>query len=224
MLRPPPAAPASPPRPPPFAPTTLAHAQLQSLPLASDGTFSGYASLFDVPDQGGDIVARGAFTETLTRLGPSGIRLLFQHDPKEPVGVWTKLAEDARGLRVEGALTLGNSRARDLDALLRAGAIDGLSIGFKTITSQRIPGSNLRRLTRVDLWEISIVTFPMLFGARISGLSPSSYPRSLRPSDTPSQALPLSQVNSRPKPSATAPLEELTATIRSATQFRRPPR
>ena len=183
---------------------------MNPIPLAPDGTFAGYASLFDVPDHGGDIVARGAFTDSLARLGPSAIRMLFQHDPKEPVGIWTRIVEDNKGLYVEGRLALGNSRSRDLDALIQAGAIDGLSIGFKTITSRKVPGSNLRRLTRVDLWEVSIVTFPMLSGARIKRNASSTYPRSSGKPHTGSGA-------AGHHPSRN-PIEELTATIVAATR------
>src|SRR4029077_14381403 len=95
-------------------------------------------------------------------------RMLFQHDPCEPIGVWTGLKEDARGLYVEGALSAGSSRVRDIAALIADGAIDGLSIGFVPVTVSRERASNLRRLIAVDLWEISLVTFPMLAAARIA--------------------------------------------------------
>src|SRR5690349_20522687 len=98
-----------------------------------DGLFSGYASLFGVPDLGRDVVAPGAFAETLRARGPGGVRMLWQHDPAEPIGRWLSLAEDARGLRVEGCLNLAVQRAREIDALMREGAVDGLSIGFRTV-------------------------------------------------------------------------------------------
>lgn len=197
-----PALPAHPtaPRPLPIAPVAAA--------LAPDGIITGYASLFDVPDMGGDVVARGAFADSLARRPAHDVRMLFQHDPKEPVGVWTTIAEDGLGLRVEGRLTLDNSRARDLDALIRAGAIDGLSIGFKTIAGTRNARTGLRRLTRIDLWEISIVTFPMLAGAKISRQSTSSYPR---PSGVP-HTHPRQLVSDPPRGS----LASLAAAIRSA--------
>lgn len=93
--------------------------------------------------------------------------MLWQHDPAEPVGCWLSLAEDARGLRVEGRLNLAVQRGRELDALLREGGLDGLSIGFRTVRSTPERGG-LRRLHSVDLWEISLVTFPLLPGARIA--------------------------------------------------------
>lgn len=132
------------------------------------GAFEGYASLFGIADLGRDVVLPGAFAETLARRGPAGIRMLWQHDPAEPVGRWTRLREDGRGLRVEGQLNLAVARARELSALMAEGAVDGLSIGFRVVEAARDRRSGLRRLIRLDLWEISIVTFPMLPGARIA--------------------------------------------------------
>lgn len=132
-----------------------------------DGHFTGYASLFGVPDLGRDVVAPGAFAASLAARGASGVRMLWQHDPAEPVGRWLSLAEDARGLRVAGQLNLAVQRGRELDALLREGALDGLSIGFRTQRATPERGG-LRRLHSLDLWEISLVTFPLQPGARIA--------------------------------------------------------
>ncbi|MCJ2048088.1 HK97 family phage prohead protease [Methylobacterium sp. J-078] len=132
-----------------------------------DGHFTGYASLFGVPDLGRDVVAPGAFAASLAARGAAGIRMLWQHDPAEPVGRWLTLREDSRGLRVAGQLNLAVQRARELDALLRAGSLDGLSIGFRTVRAQPQRGG-LRRLEAIDLWEISLVTFPLQAGARIA--------------------------------------------------------
>jgi len=130
--------------------------------VTEDGTFEGYASLFEVADLGKDVVAAGAFSASLARRGVGGVRMLWQHDPAEPIGRWLAIAEDARGLRVRGELNPAVGRAREIHALMRGGAIDGLSIGFP-----RTDRTGLRRLERLDLWEISVVTFPMMPGARI---------------------------------------------------------
>jgi uncharacterized protein len=130
------------------------------------GVFEGYASLFGVLDSGGDIVERGAFARSLKQRGASGVKLLWQHKAQEPLGVWTQLEEDARGLRVTGRLDLSVARAREALSLMRSGAVDGLSIGFRTIRSAKDAQSGARRLLDIDLWEISIVTFPMLPQAR----------------------------------------------------------
>lgn len=134
----------------------------------ADGSFAGYASLFNREDLGRDIVLPGAFRESLAARGPRGIKLLFQHDANQPIGVWTTLEEDGRGLYAQGRLMREVGRAREVMALMRAGALDGLSIGFKTVKARRDRATGVRRLERIDLWEISIVTFPLLPEARVT--------------------------------------------------------
>ncbi|RIA56769.1 HK97 family phage prohead protease [Dichotomicrobium thermohalophilum] len=134
----------------------------------TDGRVEGYASLFGVPDYGGDVVMPGAFAASLRRRGPCEVRFLFQHDPAQPIGVWDEIREDKRGLYVRGRLIGGVMRAREVAAMLRAGALDGLSIGFRTVRADRDPRLRTRRLHEIDLWEISVVTFPMLPGAKVS--------------------------------------------------------
>ena len=147
--------------------------------VAEDGAFEGYGSLFNVADLGKDTVLPGAFAESLSRRGVSGVRMLFQHDPAEPVGVWLELREDARGLYARGRLIPEVARGRELLALLRAGTSDGLSIGFRTVKGRLDPKTRIRRLDVIDLWEISIVTFPLLPGARVHSVKESiSTPRS----------------------------------------------
>ncbi|ODA66842.1 Caudovirus prohead protease [Methyloligella halotolerans] len=136
--------------------------------MQADGTFSGYASLFGRMDLGRDLVMPGAFAESLRAKGARGIKLLFQHNPDEPIGVWVDVREDTRGLLVHGRLLPGVARAREVLELMRAGALDGLSIGFRTVKGRTEPKSGIRRLDKIDLWEISIVTFPMLADARVS--------------------------------------------------------
>jgi len=135
--------------------------------IADDGTIEGYASLFGDIDAARDMVMPGAFARTLKQRGIRRVPMLFQHDPAEPVGVWLDLTEDFRGLRARGRLIPDVAWARELTALIRAGAIDGLSIGFRTVKGRIDPASRVRKLMDVDLWEISIVTFPLLSGARV---------------------------------------------------------
>ena len=132
-----------------------------------DGTFSGYASLFGVEDMGHDIVLPGAFRDSLAKHTARGIKMLLQHDPAQPIGVWEDLAADTGGLFARGRLMLDVARARGRLSLMRAGALDGLSIGFRTVVGTRDAKSGIRRLAKVDLWEISIVTFPLLTEARV---------------------------------------------------------
>lgn len=134
--------------------------------VEADGVFSGYASLFGRVDLGKDLVERGAFARSLRKRGADGIRMLFQHDPKEPIGVWTDIREDARGLFVRGRLSKDVARAREVLSLMRGGALDGLSIGFRTVRANK-DASGVRHIHEADLWEISVVTFPMLPEARI---------------------------------------------------------
>lgn len=138
--------------------------------IEPDGAFEGYASLFRIADLGKDVVEPGAFRDSLARRGAAGIKLLWQHDPTEPIGRWLELREDSRGLHVRGRLSLAVARAREIHALMRDGAIDGLSIGFRSERARTEPRSGLRRLEKVDLWEISLVTFPMLPQARVSAV------------------------------------------------------
>jgi len=135
-----------------------------------DGIFCGYASLFGVTDLSRDVVLPGAFRESLAARGTAGIRMLFQHDPNQPIGVWLRLYEDARGLFARGRLTTEVAKAREVLSLMRAGAIDGLSIGFRAVKGPRDARTGIRRLEKIDLWEISVVTFPMLPEARVSSI------------------------------------------------------
>lgn len=144
--------------------------------VALDGTFVGYASLFDEVDLGNDCVKKGAFKHWLSRHKPSSVRMLYQHDPNEVIGAWTKIQEDEKGLYVEGKLTQGVERADEVLRLLREGALDGLSIGFQTKRAKKDPKTGVRQILEADLWEISIVTFPMLPSARIETIKQAELP------------------------------------------------
>lgn len=128
-------------------------------------TIHDYASLWGQADLNGDVVAEGAFSDSLRRTGAAGVRMLHQHDERAVVGVWDEVVEDGRGLRVRGRLFDWSAEARFAGALVRAGALDGLSIGFRTARARR--DGRLRVLSGVELWEVSLVTFPMLKGARL---------------------------------------------------------
>lgn len=137
--------------------------------MAGEATvIEGYASLFGVADQGGDVVMPGAYARSLARLSDRGgrVKMLWQHDPAEPIGVWDEVREDGKGLWVRGRLLPDVGRAREAAALIGAGAIDGLSIGYRTIRADK-DGKGRRVLGELDLWEVSLVTFPMLPEARL---------------------------------------------------------
>lgn len=135
----------------------------------SDGAvISGYASLFGRKDQGGDVVQTGAYAASLRRLNDGGrrVKMLWQHDPAQPIGIWDEVREDAKGLWVRGRLLPEVAKGREAAALLAAGAIDGLSIGYRTVRAER-DGKGQRLLQELELWEVSLVTFPMLPEARV---------------------------------------------------------
>jgi uncharacterized protein len=138
------------------------------LGLKEGAEIAGYASLFGAEDQGGDVVQRGAYSASLARLAAAGrsVKMLWQHDPTRPIGVWDEVREDARGLFVKGRLLLDVQAAREAHSLLKAGAIDGLSIGYRTVRSEKAAGQG-RLLHEIELWEVSLVTFPMLPEARV---------------------------------------------------------
>ena len=148
--------------------TKFANAELSG--VEADGSFFGYASLFGETDLNRDLVVPGAFQKSIGKRGAGGIRMLFQHDPAAPIGVWQEVREDSRGLFVRGKLMTEVAKGREVLALMRAGAIDGLSIGFRTVRGRTDAKSGVRRLIEVDLWEVSVVTFPMLPQARVGGV------------------------------------------------------
>ncbi|MCR4265349.1 HK97 family phage prohead protease [Nitratireductor sp. ZSWI3] len=149
------------------APDERKYAGLDIEKVEADGTFSGYASLFGRIDLGRDAVEHGAFAASLQKRGAQGIRMLFQHDPNLPIGSWEEIREDTRGLFVRGRLALGAAKAREVWQLMRDRALDGLSIGFRTVRARTEAKTGVRRILEADLWEISVVTFPMLPEARV---------------------------------------------------------
>ncbi len=143
-------------------------ANLELAGVTGDGVFSGYASVFGEIDLGRDTIERGAFRQSLSERGAGQVRMLYQHDPAEPIGAWKTIREDARGLYVEGVLSPGVARAREVFSLMKTGALDGLSIGFRSVKARTDAKTGVRRILEAELWEISVVTFPMLPSARVS--------------------------------------------------------
>ena len=136
--------------------------------ISDDGIIEGYAAVFDVEDKSGDIFAPGAFRQSLADKGPAGIKLLYQHNPSEPIGRWLDLHEDGKGLFARGELIPNVSRSQDVLTLIRAGILDGLSIGFNAVKARTDRATGIRTIFEIDLWEISIVTFPMHPQARLN--------------------------------------------------------
>lgn len=151
-------------------------------PPDAAGSFSGYASVFGgAPDDVGDVVAPGAFRRSLAEHKAAGTRplLLWQHDPDQPIGVWTGIVEDGRGLKVSGRLVLETARGREAHALLKAGALDGLSIGYRVRSADRRPGG-VRVLRDVELVEISLVSLPAAAAARVTNVKSAAGAASTR--------------------------------------------
>ncbi len=142
--------------------------------IADDGNFEGYGSTFNgEPDSYRDIVAPGAFRETIKHGGrnKNGINLLWQHDSRSPLGVWHSLVEDSKGLmckgQVEPSATPGGI---PVYKEMKMGAIRGLSIGFTPIKYDIDSKTDIRTLHEVELWEISLVTFPANVRATITSV------------------------------------------------------
>ena len=136
------------------------------------GMFSGYASIFGNKDLGNDVVVQGAFQKSIRAKGARKIKMLFQHDTKEPIGVYTKVREDAQGLYVEGKLAMQTQKGRGVYELMKMGAIDGLSVGYRVDAKgySYDDRGKKRYLKQVDLMEISAVTFPMNPKARVNAV------------------------------------------------------
>lgn len=126
----------------------------------------GWAAIYDEVDLNGDIVAPGAFKNSLAKSGAAAVKLLYQHTAESPVGRWLSFEERSKGLYAKGELFLATQTAREVAEFVRAEIIDGLSIGFRTVRSQKSNGA--RRITEAELWEVSIVTFPMAPKARLA--------------------------------------------------------
>lgn len=135
----------------------------------ADGTVEGYGSVFNNVDAYDDVVAPGCFKRTLLECEEQKRlpAMLWQHDPEEPIGVWTDMREDARGLYVKGTLA-NTQRGREALELIKLGALTGLSIGYNTVKSSFDERTGIRTLLDVDLWEVSPVTFPANTAARIT--------------------------------------------------------
>jgi len=144
----------------------------EALTVTDGVEIAGYASYFGQVDQGGDKVQPGAYAQSLKTLAAEGrrVKMLWQHDPAQPIGVWDEVREDDKGLFVKGRLLDSTQEGREAIALIEAGAIDGLSIGYRTKKASR-GADGARHLHQLELWEVSLVTFPMLPSARVGAKS-----------------------------------------------------
>lgn len=148
------------------------HLRLEIKEHDMEGEFTGYGSVFDVEDLYGDVVEKGAFARTLQNYDK--VKLLWQHNTMEPIGVFKEIYEDEYGLVVKGQLAMDVQRGREAYSLIQMGAIDGLSIGYSTIQAVTDKKTGIRTLKELKLYEISVVTMPANEEAVITGLKNDS--------------------------------------------------
>tara|TARA_R100001377_G_scaffold10317_1_gene5202 strand:+ start:421 stop:1098 length:678 start_codon:yes stop_codon:yes gene_type:complete len=142
----------------------------KQLDTEDDGTFEGYGSIFGNKDLGNDVIRKGAFTNTLKSKKPKSIKLLYQHKTDEPIGVFDSITEDSKGLYVKGRLAMGTQKGREVFELMKMGALDSMSIGYRLSAEdyKYDPKERKRIIKSVDLMEISLVTFPMNPKAKVT--------------------------------------------------------
>ena len=145
---------------------------LQIKATGDDGTVEGYGSVFGVRDNYDDVIAKGAFVQSLKDHKAAGTMpaMLWQHDADKPIGVWTEMVEDEKGLRIKGQLAMETVKGKEAHALLKMGALNGLSIGFMSKEWAYDRDTEVRTLTAIDLWEVSLVTFPANEKARVTNV------------------------------------------------------
>jgi len=148
---------------------------LQIKAAGDDGTVEGYGSVFGVRDNYDDVIAKGAFVQSLKDHKAAGTMpaMLWQHSADHPIGIWTEMVEDDKGLRIKGQLAMETVKGKEAHALLKLGAINGLSIGFMSKQWVYDRDTEVRTLTEIDLWEVSLVTFPANEKARITNVKAS---------------------------------------------------
>lgn len=145
---------------------------LQIKATGDDGTVEGYGSVFGERDSYDDVIAPGAFKDSLAAHKKAGTMpaMLWQHDGDKPIGIWTEMVEDSKGLRIKGQLALETVLGKEAHALLKMGALNGLSIGFVSKQWTYDRDTDVRTLTELDLWEVSLVTFPANGKARVTNV------------------------------------------------------
>lgn len=136
------------------------------------GTVTGYGSMFNLMDRGGDMVMPGAFKKTLKEWKKLKQlpQMLWAHDMSNTIGIWTDMEEDEKGLKLKGELILEVPQAQVAHALLKRNAVKGLSIGYRTRDYEIDRTTGVRKLKDVELFEVSLVSVPMLPEAQVTGV------------------------------------------------------
>ncbi|MFC0243666.1 HK97 family phage prohead protease [Rhodopseudomonas telluris] len=156
------------------------------------GEIEGYASVFGVRDSYNEVVMPGAFADSLAKHTREGTYplMLWQHNPDEPIGVWNELSDDGKGLFGKGKLLQGVRRADEALIMLKAGAIQGMSIGYREVDVEPADAGGPRKLIKLDLLEASIVSFPANRRARVDAVKSEAalgdFARRLRDGEPPS--------------------------------------
>lgn len=169
--------------------TNFLDSEFEIKSVEDTGAFTGYASTFGNIDEQGDRIVAGAFETTLKKRHPM---LFWQHNPGDPIGTWTHLQEDRRGLFVEGQLLLDAENGRRAHGLMKMKppGLTGLSIGFGIPDGGAERQRNgVRRITEIDLWEISLVSFPANVRARVNAVKSLLEDSNLLPSKSDFEAL-----------------------------------
>lgn len=144
--------------------------QIDVKAIGNEGQIEGYGAIFGNRDSGGDVIMPGSFKSSLASRPASAVKMLWQHDPHAPIGKWDEVKEDDKGLWVKGRLFLGVKAASEAHTLLLEGAVDGLSIGYRSKPGSAVydRSTGTRTLKSLDLFEVSVVTFPMNDATRVS--------------------------------------------------------
>jgi uncharacterized protein len=153
---------------------------LDTKQVTETGEFEGYGSVYGNLDNGSDIVKAGAFDESLRTKPAAKVKMLWQHDTHSPIGVWSQLSSDSKGLYCRGKLLLNTQGGKEAHEFMLAGAVDGLSIGYQTKEYEYDNDTGIRTLTKVNLMEISVVTFPMNEQSTISAVKAAANIKTIR--------------------------------------------
>lgn len=141
--------------------------------VSDSGEFEGYGSVFGTIDSYSDMVVKGAFEKSLAKWAEKGRlpAMLWQHDTREPIGIYTEMREDDVGLYVKGRLLIEDDLlAKRAHGHMKLGSLSGMSIGYMEIDSDYNSNRGIWEVKEIDLWEVSLVTFPANDEARISAV------------------------------------------------------
>lgn len=158
--------------------TDHVHLEVKLAEVDEDGSFEGYAAVFNNIDTGYDLMEKGSFTKTLAEKSPNQIKLLYQHDRYKPIGVIKEIKEDRKGLWIKGKLNVNTTLGAEVRSNMQEGVLDSLSIGYRATDYQykEIGKNTIRVLKAVDLWEVSVVTFPANPKATVQSVKSATAP------------------------------------------------